>query len=297
MRDMSLSAQDEPTAKERDEAKQRQRMIQGKPDLIRLKQARAALSGLSGTDVGFPTSSVTPGRQSVPLGPPEVDGHLPGGGMIANALHEVLPNDPRDTPAATSFLGHLAARLLNERSGSHRGGGVTVWIRPQGILREWGMPYGPGLGELGLNPARLLFIHPRSDQDTLWAIEEAVQAKGVGVVIGEVETRALNLTASRRIHLAAEKVGTPVLLARGHNCLGSTAALTRWQISARPSAPPEYSETGLGSRRWKADLSRAKGGRPGNFELEWDHATHCFSLATALAHGQISSRLKAANAA
>lgn len=285
---MSISAPKSPTAQRRgkptakEKAKQRQR----------IDKARAALSGLSGAVLGHPSQSVTPGRQSIPLGPREVDGNLPGGGIIANALHEVLPNDPRDTPAATSFLGHLAARLLSERSQA-----MTVWIRPQGILREWGMPYGPGLKGCGLHPAGILFIHPRTDQDALWVIEEAIQAKGVGVVIGEIEGRALDLTASRRIHLAASKIGNPVLLARAHNCLGSTAALTRWQISARPSVPPEYSETGLGTRRWKADLTRAKGGRPGSFELEWDYATHCFSLAAPLAHRQIGSRLKAANAA
>jgi len=291
---MSVSAHKPPTAKEKRHN--------------RIYRARAALSGLSGAVLGHPSQAVTPGRQSIPLGPPEVDGNLPGGGIIANALHEVLPNDPRDTPAATSFLSHLAARLLSERGASaHTGtaaqrgcpqrGGMTVWIRPQNLLREWGMPYGPGLLGAGLNPAGVLFIHPRTDQDALWVIEEAIQAKGVGVVIGEIEGRALDLTASRRIHLAAEKVGAPALLARAHNCLGSTAALTRWQISARPSAPPNYSESGLGIRRWKADLTRARGGRLASFELEWDHEAHCFSLATPLAHGQIAPLLKAANAA
>jgi protein ImuA len=253
----------------------------------RVLQAKAVLSGLSGTS--FVPNGVTPGRHSISLDPETMDTRLPGGGLIKNALHEVRPFDPQDGPAATAFLLGLAARL------SHGDAGLIVWIRPQAIVREWGLPYGPGLSRFGLSPSRILFIHPRTEQEALWAMEEAAQARGVALTIGEIEGTKLDLTASRRIHLTAEKVGMPVLMARGPRGLNATAALTRWAIKAAPSGVPDYASRGIGTPRWKVDLERAKGGRPGSFWVEWDYETHRFRMAAPLADRPVAAKLRAAN--
>jgi protein ImuA len=253
----------------------------------RVLQAKAVLSGLSGAS--FVPRDVTPGRQSISLDPEQMDHRLPGGGLIKNALHEVRPFDPQDGPAATAFLLGLAARLMNGDAGT------LVWIRPQDIVREWGLPYAPGLARFGIAPARVLFIHPRTEQEALWAVEEAVQARGVALTIGDIDGAKLNLTASRRIHLAAEKVGRPALVARGARWRGATAALTRWAVKAAPSSAPDYSVRGIGTPRWVVDLERAKGGRPGSFDVEWNHETHRFRVAAPLADRPAAAGMRAAN--
>jgi protein ImuA len=253
----------------------------------RVLQAKAVLSGLSGAS--FVPRDVTPGRQSISLDPELMDHRLPGGGLIRNALHEVRPLDPQDGPAATAFLLGLAARLVSGDAGT------IVWIRPQGIVREWGLPYAPGLARFGITPSKILFIHPHTEQEALWCVEEAVQTRGVALAIGDIDGAKFDLTASRRIHLAAEKTGRPALVARGPRWRGATAALTRWAIKAAPSSPPEYSARGIGTPRWVVDLERAKGGRPGSFWVEWDHETHRFRVAAPLADRPAAAGMRAAN--
>jgi len=221
----------------------------------------------------------------------EVDTRLPGGGLIKNALHEVRPFDPQDGPAATAFMLGLAKRLSADSQGS------VVWIRPQELVREWGVPYAPGVSGFGISPARFLFIHPRNEQEALWATEEALKARGVALVMAEVEGAKLDLTASRRIHLAAEDLGTPALITRGARWRGGTSALTRWAVRAAPSEAPAYSKgrIGVGAPRWKVDLERVKGGRPGSFWVEWDYETHSFSLAAPLVDRSAAASLRGAN--
>ncbi len=263
----------------------------------RILQAKAVLSGIEGASLDLTLKGVMPGRQFIPLGSPSfdesgMDSRLPGGGLIKNALHEVRPLTPQDAPAATAFLLGLAARLTEDN------GGLVVWVRPQGVVREWGLPYGPGLGAFGLSPARILFIHPRTEKEAFWAVEEALQVKGIALVIGDFEGKKLTLTASRRIHLAAENVGTPALVARSYG-IGATAALTRWAVKAAPSTVPDYSGRravgGIGRPRWHVDLERAKGGRPGAFQMEWDYATHHFCLVSALGHRPAGAHFQPAN--
>lgn len=257
----------------------------------RVLQAKAVLSGLSGAS--FVPKDVTPGRQSISLDPETMDLRLPGGGLIKNALHEVRPFDPQDGPAATAFLLGLAARL------SYGDAGTIVWVRAQEIVREWGLPYAPGLARFGIPPSRILFIHPRTEQEALWCVEEAVQARGVALTIGDIDGAKFDLTASRRIHLMAEKVGRPVLMARGSRWRGATAALTRWAIKAASSGVPDYSARspvkGIGNPRWVVDLERAKGGRPGSFHVEWNHETHRFRVAAPLADRPAAAGVRAAN--
>jgi len=71
------------------------------------------------------------------------------------------------------------------------------------------IPYAPALAAW-FDPARLLMVTVRRDEDLFWAMEEGLRTPGIAAVLGE--TRAADPTAGRRLSLAAEKNGVPPLL-------------------------------------------------------------------------------------
>src|SRR3546814_10442198 len=72
-----------------------------------------------------------------------------------------------------------------------------------------GMVFGSGLVELGLEPDRFIFIIVGDITALLRAADDILRCGGAGALIVEVwgSAPALNLTASRRLALAAEKSG------------------------------------------------------------------------------------------
>lgn len=227
------------------------------------------------------------------LGDPALGRALPNGGIALGALHEAGPQAHFDTPAAYAFLLALAARALSQRAGE------IVWVRRRGGC-DFGAPYGPGLAGLGLDPRRLMLVGAGTPRDALWAAEEAARTQGLAAVIAEPGGGAgagLDLAATRRLQLAAEAGGAPVLLWRGgghSQALGVTAAHTRWRIAAAPSTPPDWLDrlpfspaiAPPGRPVWRTELTRARGaGSARSFLLEWRHETNGFHLASPLGDG------------
>src|SRR5260221_5056385 len=174
-----------------------------------------------------------------PLGLPAIDRHL-GGGLIRPALHEIAGiGSDAELAILPAFLAiHLIRR-----------GRMAIWIAASADL------YGPGLQAQGLDPARLLLVQTRHDQDSLWALEEAARSGAVPLVIGEIHN--LDLTASRRLQLAAEEKGCMILALRRSRLAGKgekhrnpSAAMTRWLISPRVSQPIGQ-RPGLGLPCWQ----------------------------------------------
>ena len=70
----------------------------------------------------------------------------------------------------------------------------------------------------------------------------------------------LDLTATRRLQLAAEAGGALGLLLRPDAAgIAPSASTTRWRIGPHPAAPG----AGLDQPCWQLELLRAKAGRPG----------------------------------
>lgn len=229
-----------------------------------LRQAMARL------EAGWPGSQATP----VPLGLPEIDRHLRSPGLAGSDLHEVIAAAHGDTPAAFGF----ALCLVNCALGARRGPALLVTSRR---AANFGMPYGPGLHQLGLDVGRLLLVETRTGKSALWAIEEILRAGiGAAVVTGAVESN-LDLTMSRRLNLAAAAAGTPLLLLRPSGAAGISAAVTRWRIAAAPAGRDRFGA--FAGWRWRVALERCRNGRAGQWVLEWDHAAHRFRLAEVLA--------------
>jgi protein ImuA len=191
-------------------------------------------------------------RATLPLAP-ELDAHLPWNGLPLAGLHEVLAAEPGAGMGFSALLLARAQAALPGRS--------VLWIASEPDA------YPPGLAQLGLSAASLILIRAPRPADALWAAEEGLRCPAIAAVL--LLNAAPDLTAARRLQLAAETGGGIGLLLRGDDeSPGPTAALTRWRLAARPAegGSPHH----LGEPAWEIGLLRARGGRPGAWAGEWD---------------------------
>ncbi len=176
-----------------------------------------------------------------------IDAALPGGGLARAGLHEVLAADPG---AAAGF----AAVVLG------RAGGTVMWIGPEPDA------WPPGLARFGLSPAELVLVRAPRPADGLWAMEEALRCAAVAGAL--LCLPDLDLTAARRLQLAAEAGGGIGLLLRPDTAeTGPSAALTRWRVGALPGAGG--SAHSLSDPRWELELLRCRGGKPRRWDATW----------------------------
>ncbi|MBV8976606.1 MAG: DNA repair protein [Alphaproteobacteria bacterium] len=194
----------------------------------------------------------------VPLGHAGADAVL-GGGLKRAALHEVFAPAGHES-AATGFAACLAARLAANRS--------MLWIRQDYCALEFGELAATGLLELGLAPARVLVMRAAQAEDGLRAALEALRCRALGAVVIELcgNPKDLDLTASRRLTLAAEENGVAALMLRFTARIEPGSAQTRWRVRAAPS-PDE--EENWGQPRIEAELLRNRQGGTGCWVMEW----------------------------
>ena len=204
--------------------------------------------------------------------------------LALGALHEIRAGDYRDQPAAQGLALALAGEIARVTAKP------IVWIGQAHEIFSGGRAYGCGLSFFGLGTNDIIFVYPRSAQEILWAAEEAARASGVSVVLVDLfkPHKSLDLTATRRLQLAAEASGaTPVLL-RSTKDEGPSAARTRWRVGAAPSACDEYDRRASGNPRWGVALERCREGGRGNWVLEWDYAKRTLCEAPPLYGGAVS---------
>jgi protein ImuA len=201
----------------------------------------------------------------VTFGLPALDDPL-GGGLARATLHEVYASGTADLAAATGFSVGLALRAAGTRP--------ILWVRQDVLDAETGRLHPPGLAELGFDPSRILLVRARDAQGVLRAGAEAARCPALGAVLIEPwgEPRLLDLTASRRLALAAGASGVMTVLLRACSRQDASAAHTRWQVAALSSralqanAPgdPAFSlrllrhRGGLGEREWRVEWSRER---------------------------------------
>lgn len=204
-----------------------------------------------------------PAGGAVPLAP-AIDAALPAGGLARGAVHEVLAADPGVGSA-------FAALLLG------RAGGPVVWIEARPELCP------QGLAGFGFDPAALIVVRARG-VDALWAAEEALRSPAVAGVLAALPR--LDLAAGRRLQLAAETGGALGLVLRPDAAAPApSGARTRWRIAPLPGAPgPRHL---VEAPRWRIELLRARGGRPGCWDVAWHGDTLAVleAPARAAAHG------------
>jgi len=215
-------------------------------------------------------------HSTLPFGLPALDSHLPQGGLACGALHEVVPETANVLSAAFGFVAAVLARLPRGRP--------LVLVMPAYGQRPHGRLCGHGLNSIGLDPARITLVETAHRKETLWAVTEALHSDVPQAVAGMIDR--FDLKTSQKLHLAASDAGLPLLLIRPAQTLEASAAATRWRVGTAEAARDRF---GLVARpRWHLQLERCRNGRPGEWMVEYDHVTHRFSLAAALADHALS---------
>lgn len=214
----------------------------------------------------------THGRVVLPFGIEVIDRALPGGGLPLGALHEVAGggNGAIDGAAAALFTAGIAARTK----------GKVLWCVTRQDL------FAPALAQAGLLPGRVIYVEAGDDKALLACFEEGLRHGGLGAVVAEVAR--LSMTASRRLHLAAETSGAIGIAVRrwrrqteAADFGQPTASVTRWRVSTLPSTPLPV--PGVGRARWHLELIRCRAGESADFEVEACDAKGRLSLPSDLA--------------
>ncbi|HEY7301235.1 MAG TPA: hypothetical protein VH684_25375 [Xanthobacteraceae bacterium] len=231
---------------------------------------REALASIEPTS-GFPLGAE---EGVLPLGVPALDATL-AGGLAWGAMHEVAPGMSAHLGAAFGFALAVVARALC-RAGKFARAAQALWIQTDYSGLEGGKPYGVGIDLFGLPLDRLLILRVARPIDALWAFEEALKSPALTAVIAELPESgaAADLTATRRLLLAARAGNGLGLLLRHRSAACSTAAMSRWEVAAAPSEPDRFG--GLGRTAFDLSLIKNRRGRCGRFVVSWNHELRSF---------------------
>jgi protein ImuA len=245
------------------------------PDSIRpLARLKRQLEQLERTSVN---AGVKAGACRFSLGHAALDQRL-GGGLAAGALHELCSDQPGDHASASAFALMLACRAAGQDK-------PILWVREDKGARFHGGLYAPGMVDLGVDPDRIILIQA---PDTLACLRVAADILGcmaLGAVVIEPwgEAKKLDLTASRKLVLAAEASGVAAFVLREGTTSFASAASTRWTVAAAPSAA--LLGDAPGHPTLALSLTRHRGGIPPfDMIVEWNRDEQIFREARYEAH-------------
>ncbi|HEY5364220.1 MAG TPA: DNA repair protein [Aestuariivirga sp.] len=215
-----------------------------------------------------PEFEKTPIRTS--LGHVDADFCLKGG-LQHGVLHEVYAAIGHEA-AATGFVAGLATRVAATKH--------LLWIGQDFSAHEFGELSPTGLLELGLDPARMLLLSITNANDGLRAANDALSCATLGAVVVEIRgsPKALDLTASRRLTLAAAQKSVTAFLLRFCAQPDASTAETRWLVRAVAS---QTQNEDWGYPAFEVDLIRNRHGKTGNWFMEWNCDERIFQNATA----------------
>ena len=215
----------------------------------------------------------------VGFGVSEIDAHL-GGGLGLAMLHETYAAETADMASSTGFAAALMQRIADQNPRKKQ---PVVWIRQIMSESEMGRLYPHGLAGLGLDPTDLITVRVRQPIHFLSAGLEAVRCTSLAGVVIEAwgAPRELDLTATRRLALAAEKSGVTPFLLRAATDEQPSAAFTRWQIASAPSRA--LAANAPGHPTYDITLLRNKAGTHGqSWRVEWHHELGQFQFSKPL---------------
>jgi len=190
--------------------------------------------------------------------------------MARGRLHEVCASDAGDATSAIAFAAMLALQASEGRR-------TMLWLRTDEAERRSGRFHAPGFAELGLDPAALVLGIAPDDVSLLRGAVDAARCAGLGAIIVECwrNPRALDLTASRRLVLAAERSGVTLLLLRIEATPSPSAADTRWGVRASPSVA--LAAGAPGHPVFEVELLRRRAGPAGGvWRMEWSRDEQLF---------------------
>lgn len=229
--------------------------------------------------------------KTIALGLPGIDNLLSdqaSPGLRTGCLHEFTGE------GAEAFAAILSGRLK----------GPVLWCADALAGSEL---YPPGLAAFGLDYRRLIVVRCRKPREVLAAMEDGLRCRVLAAVVGEL-SGAVDLTASRRLQLAAESSGVTGFLvqsawrdqiskgppagrqkAAGTERYGlamqakaPSAAFSRWSADAARNK-----DSAASSMTWRLSLHRCRNGGSGAWTVKWDAKAYRFSLVAETADGQI----------
>ena len=192
----------------------------------------------------------------------------PSRGLARGRLHEVFAAEAGDGPSGAGFALALAVAARAT---------PILWVRTAAAERHGGRLHAGGLAELGLDAATLLVALVDDEAALLRTAADAARCPGIGTLLVEAWGRSpgIDLTATRRLMLAAEASGVTAVLLRIDAAPVPSAAATRWQVTAAGSTPLDADAPG--GPAFNVELLRRRGGPAGQrWCVEWDRDTHCF---------------------
>jgi len=188
-------------------------------------------------------------------------------GLDRGRLHEVHAA-PEDRAAALAFA------LVSACAGE----GALFLVRPRGRGGGHARLHGEGLARLGLDPMRLTLVEARDEPALLRAALDAARCPALAGVVIESAGRlaAYDLTASRRLALAAERSGSRVVMVRIAAEPRPSAAFSRWTIASAPSSPLPGAAPGRPMLLARLDRRRGWAGGQTRWHLEWNSSHGLF---------------------
>jgi protein ImuA len=207
------------------------------------------------------------------LGVAAVDAAL-GGGLAFGTLHDISAGAPAEMGAAAGFAAALAAQGAARATRSR----PVLWIQQEIASFEAGGLYGPGFAAFGLPMGRFVVLRVMRARDVLWAMEEALASGALAAVVAELAKDEADLTATRRLSLAAAEADTLALLLNHQVSPDASAAATRWRVGAHPGSRDAFG--GLGLTAFTLSLVKNRQGPTGLWHIVWNHHERVFSAAS-----------------
>lgn len=248
---------------------QKRNKMQSAPSASHLRDQLAALA---------PDRRVQAALAPITLGVRALDEHL--GGLGRATLHEVLAASFFDAPAANAFALGMALRMTS---------GPLIWVTDTRSISEVGDLYGQGLHEWGLETRNLLLVRVGDAGQLLAAGEEALGCGAAEAVImsGWGEARAIGLTSSRRLAMAAGRGKATGFFVRAAARSAPSAAETRWTVRIGASAGGEAGSPDLPV--FSVELVRSRtGAPPRQWDIAWDRERKSFIEPPPVSGGLVS---------
>lgn len=234
---------------------------------MELSRLREEIARIEGRTRRFASLKESP-EKAWAFGLPAIDRNLPEEGLSVGALHDFFPEQNVNISAVASLMLRLILRLSRR--------GPIVWCQAPLEAREHGRPYAPGFLKSALRPERFVFVALPRPREMGFVLEEALAMAPVAAVIGEGVP--LEFTETRRLSLIAGRSGVPCLFLNTDAVVEASAALTRWRVGPRPGPADPLDPKRPGPPAWGLELTRARGGKPGSWEITWDDETHSFRV-------------------
>jgi protein ImuA len=183
----------------------------------------------------------------------------------------MMAEEGEDSGALAGFAAMLAMCAAPDRP--------ILWLRTETAERQAGRIYATGLTELGVPGQALLFALAADEAMLLRTAADAARCAGLGTLVVEAwgAAKLIDLTATRRLMLAAEHSGVTVLLVRGAARESPSVADTRWRVASAPSSalPTEAP----GQPAFDLELLRRRAGPAGRqWRVEWNRERRSFQI-------------------